>query len=182
MKKQITEKLEIPEKVECSYNGEILICKKDSIELKRKIKIPRVNILIKNNEILFECQKANKNEKKIIYSYKAHIKNMFRGLNKKFVYKLEACNVHFPMSLKVEEDKLVISNFLGEKVPRYAKILPDVNVEIKGNVITVASHDKESAGRTASNFEKAGRIKARDRRVFQDGLFITQKPGEENEI
>ena len=102
---------------------------------------------------------------------------MFKGLDEKFVYKLQSCNVHFPMTLKVEKNKLIISNFLGEKTPRHAEILSGVDVEIKGQNITISSHDKESAGHTAANFEKATKIKNRDRRIFQDGIFIVEKPG-----
>ena len=47
---------------------------------------------------------------------------MFSGLQNKFVYKLEACNVHFPMTIKIEQGFLIINNFLGEKIPRKAKM------------------------------------------------------------
>ena len=103
---------------------------------------------------------------------------MFKGINEKFAYKLEACNVHFPMTLKIEGNKLAINNFLGEKTPRHAEILPNVDVDIKGQVITLTSHDKEAAGQTAANFEKATKVRNRDRRIFQDGIYITQKPGD----
>jgi large subunit ribosomal protein L6 len=80
------------------------------------------------------------------------------------------------MTLKVEGSKLAINNFLGEKKPRFAEILPNVNVDIKGQNITVSSPDKEAAGQTAANFEKATKVKNRDRRIFQDGIYIVEKP------
>lgn len=176
MKQKITEKLQIPEGISCAYADKILTCKKESQELKRKIQIPEVEIKISGSEIILECKKGNKNKYKIIKTNAAHIKNLFRGLTEKFVYELEACNVHFPMTLKIEGDKLAIGNFLGEKTPRYAKILPDVEVDVKGQKITISSANRESAGQTAANFEKATKVKGRDRRIYQDGIFMTEKP------
>ncbi len=177
MKNKILETVEIPQGVSCEYTNGILKCKKGSAELSRVISIPGVKVDVKGNTLVFNCDSANKKQYKVIKSYVAHLNNIFRGLDEKFVYKLQACNVHFPMTLKVDKDKLVISNFLGEKTPRYAKILSSVDVDIKGQNITVSSHNKEAAGHTAANMEKATKIRNRDRRVFQDGIFITHKPG-----
>jgi large subunit ribosomal protein L6 len=81
------------------------------------------------------------------------------------------------MILKLDKNKLIISNFLGEKVSRHATILPNVDVQIKGAKITITSNDKEAAGQTAANIEKASIVRNRDRRVFQDGIYIIEKPG-----
>jgi len=178
MKTKLLESFEIPSGVECKYEGEVLHCKKGSVELKRKISVPRVKIKVDSGKITFECEKGNKNQFKIIKTHMAHLKNIFSGLDKKYTYNLEACNVHFPMTLKVDSGKLLINNFLGEKIPRFAIILPNTNVEIKGQKITVSSHDKELAGQTAANMEKATKVRNRDRRIFQDGIYITDKPGE----
>ena len=175
---EITEKIAIPEGISCKYESRIFICKNNSAETSRRINLPSISIEIKDNEIIFNSKKSTKNERKVINTQIKHIENMFSGLSKKFFYKLEACNVHFPMSVKIEGGKLAISNFLGEKVPRYAKILPDVDVQIKGPVITVESANKEAAGQTAANIEKATVIRKRDKRIFQDGIYITQKPGD----
>jgi len=78
----------------------------------------------------------------------------------------------------VEGDEIIIKNFLGEKIPRKAKILPNTSVEIKSNQIIVSSSNIEFAGQTAANIERATKIKKRDRRIFQDGIFIIEKPGE----
>jgi large subunit ribosomal protein L6 len=81
------------------------------------------------------------------------------------------------MTVKIEGDKFKIKNFLGEKIERTAMICPNTKVSIKGNIVEVSSVDIEKAGQTAANIEIATKIRNRDRRVFQDGIFITEKPG-----
>ena len=179
MKNKIIKEIDIPEGINCGYSDYFLTCEKDSASTKRRIVIPEVEIQIKNNKLRFECKKGNKSTYKTIMSFAAHIENMFSGLQKNFVYRLEACNVHFPMVLKVEGDKVSIGNFLGEKTSRYAKILPNVEVKISGQQITISSSNKEAAGQTAANLEKSTKIKGRDRRIYQDGIFITGKPRRE---
>ena len=177
MKKDFNEKISIPEGVSCSISDGHLTCSKSGKESQRDIKIPGISIKVQGNEILFSSEKANKKEIKVIRSYIAHLKNMFSGLNEEYVYELESCNVHFPMTMKQDKGVVLINNFLGEKTPRKAVILPNVDVQIKGAKITVSSHDKEAAGQTAANLEKATIVRNRDRRIFQDGIYIIEKPG-----
>lgn len=176
MRNKINEKIQLGEGVSCEYTDNILKFKKGSVELERTINIPIINIRVKDNELILEATKGNKIQYKRIKSQIAHIKNLIRGLNNEFVYELEACNVHFPMTLKVVGDKVLINNFLGEKQPRSAIITKGVKVEINGVKVIVKSNDLESAGQTAANLEKATKIKGRDRRVFQDGVYIVKKP------
>ena len=74
---------------------------------------------------------------------------------------------------------MTVTNLFGEKVPRVAK-LPwspaevEVKVMNKTDVI-VKGIDKEKVGQTAANIERSCRIRNRDRRVFQDGIYITSK-------
>ncbi len=176
MKKEIIESMDIPEGITCAFSDSTLACKKDSSVLSKKFSIPKVKIEVKNSKIILSSKEGSKKEFKMIKSAIAHIKNIFNGLKTKFVYHLEACNLHFPMILKIEKDELVINNFLGEKVPRRAKILPEVKIEVNGYKITLTSANREAAGQTATNIEKATKITYRDRRIFQDGIFITEKP------
>ena len=169
--------IEIPEGVEVSVaNGEFVV-KADGKELKRKFDVAGVDIKKDEKGVNVLSKKPTHREMKMAGTIAAHIKNMMKGVKEDYVYKLEICNVHFPMNVKVEGDKVVIKSFLGEKIERAAKILHGVKVEINGKDVVVSSHDKEGAGQTAANIEKATRLKGRDRRIFQDGIFITEKPG-----
>ena len=46
-------------------------------------------------------------------------------------------------------------------------------------MITVRSSDKEIGGQMAADIERITKVIKKDRRVFQDGIFITNKAGEE---
>ena len=50
----------------------------------------------------------------------------------------------------------------------------EVRVENKTDVV-VKGADREKVGQTAANIESACKIKKRDRRVFQDGIYIVSK-------
>ena len=81
------------------------------------------------------------------------------------------------VDVSLDNNKLIIKNFFGEKVPRKAKILEGVDVKIEGDIITVTGVDKEKVGQTSANMEKSTRITNRDRRVFMDGIYIIDKGG-----
>jgi len=85
---------------------------------------------------------------------------------------------HFPIKTAVDGDSLVIQNFLGERHPRKAVILPGVTVNVSGDNLTVQGIDKEKVGQTVANIERATAVKRRDIRVFQDGIYRIDRGGE----
>ena len=176
MRKELIEKIEIPAGIEAEIDGSTIKIKKGSKEMQRAYS--GFNLKKEDNNLILSCKKATKNEKKMIKTIKAHIKNMILGLDKNFVYKLKVCAVHFPMAVSIDKEKkeLLIKNFLGEVKSRTAKILEGAEVKIDKDVISVESYNNEIAGQTAANIESATRVRNRDRRVFQDGIFITDKP------
>lgn len=175
MKSKILEKVTIPDGIDVSISQGNAIFSRSGKSLSRKISSPGILASISGKEIVLESAKGGKKEFSKIKSEVAHINNIFTGLNKGFVYTLESCNVHFPMTLKLEKNILIINNFLGEKVPRTAKIHPDAKVDIKGVKVILSSHNKEAIGQTMANIERATKIKYRDRRVFQDGIYLVSR-------
>jgi large subunit ribosomal protein L6 len=82
---------------------------------------------------------------------------------------------HFPIKVSVKNDKVHIDNFLGEQFPRTAQIYGKVQVDVKGDTITIQGTNREEVGQTAANIERAVRVRRRDIRIFQDGIYITSK-------
>ena len=83
------------------------------------------------------------------------------------------------MNVAIDKNEIVVKNFLGEKIPRRALILPGVKVRLDKDIITLESSDKEKAGQTAANIESSTRITDKDRRVFMDGIWMIEKAGKE---
>jgi len=179
MKEELFQKIEIPEEVEVNIDGDILNVKGKEGKVKRTFNINNLIFEKKNNEIIIGSKNATKKEKKLMNTIVAHIKNMIRGVQQKFEYKLKVCFSHFPITVEINENEVVIKNFLGERIPRKLKILENVDVKVDREIITVSSISKESAGQTAANFETATRIRNKDKRIFQDGIFIINKSGKE---
>lgn len=175
--KSYQEKMEIPEKVEVEIVDSILKIKGEKGTLERDFLSPQIKIKKEDKSLVLSADKFSRKEKRILNTFKAHINNMFKGVLELYIYKLKICSSHFPMTVSVEGDQIMVANFLGEKVPRKTKILQDTTVEIQGDTITVSSASKEFAGQTAANIEQITKIKKRDRRVFQDGCFIFEKAG-----
>ncbi len=173
MKQNINKIVQIPEGIDVEIVEDRVIVKNPPME--RRFVLRGVSLKKEGNTITLKADNATKREKKIIGSIAAHIKNMLS--QKTFEYKLQICSVHFPINVSINNKQVIIKNFLGESRERKAEILDNVEVKLNGDVITVASRDKEAAGQTAANMEAATRIRKKDRRVFQDGIFMTQKAG-----
>ena len=109
--------------------------------------------------------------KMLANTLEAHVRNMVEGLTNGYSRKLKVLYSHFPLSIEVKGKEMLIKNFLGEKQPRKARIVGSAKVEVKGQEVTISGISKEEVGQTVANIKSATKIKNRDHRVFQDGLY-----------
>jgi len=173
VKREIT----IPENVTATIENDEITIKSEKGELKRVFFHPQINIKINYNKIIIHGKDVRRKQKALIGTYVAHIKNMIKGVTDGFEYKMKTVFSHFPIKTSVEGNMFVIQNFLGERAPRKANILDGVEVEAKGEDVTVKGIDKEKVGQTVANIERATTVKKRDIRVFQDGVYRISKEG-----
>jgi large subunit ribosomal protein L6 len=177
MKKEIFQTIEIPSGIEISTEKDLIKVKGPNGELSKKAKLNALETKTEGDKFTIGNKTSNKKDKKNINTIVAHIKNMIEGVSNKFEYTLKVCFSHFPITVELKGTEAVVKNFLGEKIPRKVHIISGAEVKINKEIIKITSIDKEIAGQTAANFEIATKIRNRDRRVFQDGIFITEKAG-----
>lgn len=168
-------KVQIPEGVTAKIDGPVLTATGPKGELTRTFRYPKVSMKISGNELKVSSPADDRRTKAVVFTWGAHTRNIFTGVTKGWNASMKAVYSHFPMKINVEDNKLVIQNFLGERKPRLAKIPENVTVEVKKDDITVTGLDKELVGQTCSRIEICSRITKRDRRIFQDGIYVTQK-------
>src|SRR5213592_3905829 len=63
----------------------------------------------------------------------------------------------------------------GERSPRVARIIPGVKITVKGADVTLEGPDLAAVSQTAANIENCTKIRNKDIRIFQDGVYITKK-------
>ncbi|MAG38741.1 50S ribosomal protein L6 [Candidatus Woesearchaeota archaeon] len=173
------EELFIPENCNVSLENELVVVSGSKGEVKKRLFNPLVKMFVDKEKIILESKKDNKQAKKLIKTFRAHIKNLFKGANEGHVYKLKICSGHFPMTVVVKENIFEIKNFLGEKVPRTVGILKDTSVKIEGIEIIVESINKEQAGQMAALLEQLTKRPGFDKRIFQDGIYLIEKDGKQ---
>ena len=170
----IREEIEIPEGVEVIIGDEVTV-KGPNGETSRKFTYPNVTIAKEDNLVVLETAFPKKKDKSMIGTTRAHINNMITGVTDGFTYHMKIVFAHFPMTVKVQNDTVVIDNFLGERHPRTAKIVGDSKVVVKGDEVTITGINKEHVGQTMANLEQATKIRGKDPRVFQDGIYLTSR-------
>ncbi|MEE9323763.1 MAG: 50S ribosomal protein L6 [Candidatus Aenigmarchaeota archaeon] len=173
--------VEIPEGLDVAFEKGRLNVKGTKGEVKKMFKYPHVSMKIENGKIIITSDSERKKTKAIIGTWGAHVKNMFLGTTKGWKEELKLVYSHFPVKLKLEENKLLIENFLGERSPRAVSIPGGLKVEIDKNAIYVYGADKERVGQFCGLIEQVTKIKGYDKRIFQDGIYITRKPYSEEE-
>ncbi|MDK2917251.1 MAG: large subunit ribosomal protein [Euryarchaeota archaeon] len=171
----ITRKVEIPPGVDVTLEGGVLTVSGPKGKLVRDMRFPQIDLKIEDGEIVVSTASDKKRILAMTGTLEAHAKNMFRGVTEGYEYRMKVVYSHFPIQLKLQGNRLEINNFLGEKQPRVAKIIEGVTVKIGSDEVTLTGIDKEKVGNTAANIEHATKITKRDPRVFQDGIYITER-------
>ena len=167
----------IPDGVTVTMDGNTFKVKGPKGELSRNFSHPRVDVVVADGNVTVKCEYPRIKDKAMIGTYAAHVKNMFKGVTEGFTYHLKVVFSHFPMKVAVneKEKRVEVNTYMGGHATRYAAIVGDTKVKISGQDITVTGINIEDVGQTAANMEKSTMRRGFDKRVFEDGIYITLK-------
>jgi large subunit ribosomal protein L6 len=178
--KILNEIISIPQDIKATIaeNGFLMISGPKG-EVTKSFLHPLIALVSTDDSLEFVAKKNSLVAKKLIKTYVAHVNNLFKGVTQGHEYELKICSGHFPMNVSLKGDVFEIKNFIGEAVPRKLIIKEGSKVTINGDIITVTGINKELVSQTAASIEKLTRRNGFDRRIFQDGIYITKKDGKE---
>src|SRR3989344_1778401 len=101
MKADIRKEIAIPESVQAEVHSSVLKIKGPKNVLEQSFLHPKIKVMVEGKKIILSSIRGSKREKTVMGSFAAHIKNMVRGVQDVFVYKLKICSGHFPMNVTV---------------------------------------------------------------------------------
>ncbi|MFC5972583.1 50S ribosomal protein L6 [Halomarina salina] len=182
--------IELPDDVDASLDHLDLTVEGSNGSVTRKLWYPDVTVSVEEvtvegdededdrqvDAVVVESTEDDRKTVATVGTFESHVRNMVFGVTDGWEYQMEVFYSHFPMQVKVEGDDVVISNFLGEKSPRRTPIHGDTQVLVDGEELVLSGPNIEDVGQTAADIEQLTRVNDKDTRVFQDGVYITQKP------
>jgi len=139
------EPVAIPGGIDVSIDGTVLVAKKGNDE-KRLETHGRVNVEIKDNEVVFSRKGEDKQSSAYWGTYRALFNNIIIGLDKGFEKSLEINGVGYRAAVngKVLELQLGFSHPIAYDIPE------GLAVSVDKNIITIKGNDKQAVGQAAA--------------------------------
>jgi len=178
------DELEIPDGIKVTLEGghQIRVKGPEGDILKDFSHVRGIKVAVEGDKIIFSTNFPKSGTLALIKTIVSIIHNLIIGIQTNYTYISKIAYSHFPCSVRVDEKNrmIYVENFLGERAPRAAKYPENVKVEVKGDDVFFIGPDKEALGQSAANVKRACRIRKKDPRVFQDGVYLYKKQlGEE---
>ena len=167
--------VEIPEGVNLTLNGHKVAVTGTNGELNYDFGHAALNIVYQENTLRIWAENPRRKQAALVKTIASHVKNMIKGVTVGFTYRLKVVFIHFPLTINVRGNEVIINNFIGERAPRVAKIRGNVQVKVEGDDVVVTGNDINNVAQTAANIQESTKIRNKDLRKFLDGIYVYQK-------
>jgi large subunit ribosomal protein L6 len=167
--------VDLPQGVSASVEGRELVMKGPNGTAAKVFQRIPVDIEVKGSQVTIKPFTGKKKDVISANTVSSIVKGLVHGVTKGYEYKMKVVFAHFPVTVKIKDDTVMIENFMGERSPRLAKILAGCKVTTEGDDIIIKGTSLEQIGQTAANVEQATRIKRKDQRIFLDGVYVYEK-------
>ena len=168
--------IEIPDDVSAEIDHLELTVEGPNGSVTRRLWYPDIDVSVEDGAVAITTENEDAKTNATVGTIESHVSNMIHGVTEGWEYTMEVYYAHFPMQVSVEGEEVVIENFLGEKAARRAPIRGDTDVQVDGETVRLTGSDKEAVGQTAADIEQLTKVTDKDTRVFQDGVYIVEKP------
>ena len=100
--------------VQAKVEAGMLIVKGPKGEVKRNVSHPRLDVEVTEGKVKVSSEGKSLSEKRLCCTYRAHVRNMVKGVKEGHEYLIKICSSHFPMNVSISNGQLVVKNFLGD--------------------------------------------------------------------
>ncbi|HVC58649.1 MAG TPA: 50S ribosomal protein L6 [Candidatus Acidoferrales bacterium] len=166
--------IEVPKDVNVDISGNAITIKGPLGTNTRMLNDTLLTISKKDGKLVIEQVAKGKLFKKAAMaevSFAKVLKNDIVGVAKHYEINMRIVFAHFPINIEIKGAKLNINNMIGERVPRISKIVGTTKIEVKGQAVRLYGTSLDDVSQTAANIRLACKIRNKDSRVFQDGLY-----------
>lgn len=180
MKHYLKERIiEIPKNVTATLTsvrgGKTVKIKGPKGELIRTFDRLKVHISLNDKKFTVQSFFGNKAEASMVGTITGHISNMIKGVTEEFTYKVQVITSHFPATVEVQKDIILVKNLYGRRDPIRIPYDKSVNITVKRDIVSLTGIDIEKVSQTAARLAESTRLRGRqskDPTVFQDGLYV----------
>ena len=101
---EIKEQIKIPDGVQVAVEGKTVHVKGQRGAISKLLSHPKINLVVNGNIIQISCsQSPRRKEKALIGTYKAHIRNMIKGVTEGYECSMKTVFSHFPIKTVLKE-------------------------------------------------------------------------------
>lgn len=165
----------VPEAVKVAENHRILSVEGPLGKTRKNFKKIPVDLKINEKDVFLKALGTRKKDHAIFKTAESLIRQLIKGVQTGYTYKMKIVYAHFPITVKVKDGNIHVENFQGERAPRVSKIFGATKVASKGDDVIVTGPVLTDVSQTAASLQQNTKVKNKDSRVFLDGIYLYEK-------
>ena len=169
------QQIKIPSECQVSLEEKTVTVNGPKGSLKRSFPEPQTQIKIEGDNVIASTHINRKMSRALVGTVVAHVRNMLIGVQHGYEYEMKIVYSHFPITVEIKDETVIIKNFIGERGDRTARLIGDVQVRTTEDEVFITGIDIEHVSQSAANIQQACKIRDKDRRVFLDGIYVIRK-------
>lgn len=180
------DEIEVPQGVDVQFRSREVTVKGPLGTLKRNFRFLNFDGRLirdpatKRSKIRVRMWFAKRKQRALVNTVLSQIKNLFRGVQTGYRFKMKTANRHFPIHTVLNSDGTVVEvkNFIGEKIVRRVELLPGVKAsktEEAKDEITLQGPDLNNVSLSCALINQSMKVAKKDLRKFLDGIYVSEK-------